>query len=288
METPSDETIRSYLLGQLPESETERLDELSITDDECAERIRAVEHDLVDAFVRGELEDVVLEQVRATYLTTPRRRESIRFARALQSLDEGVDSGDAPAAGRRMSTPGRARRRWPLWLAMAAGVALATTSLWLALDNRALRTRVTSDELRHDRQLREAQALVADATRRPEAGPTPQLRTVATLVLTPQLRSGRQLPTLALNSDTGDVAVQLDLEPVDYPSYTATLVASGDDRVLWRSDRLIARTTSDRQRLDIVLPAAVLNPRSYVIRVSGVSVAGASEIVGEYTFTVVR
>ena len=54
-ETSSVQTIRDYLLGQLPESETERLDELSITDDECAERIRAVEHDLVDAFARGEL-----------------------------------------------------------------------------------------------------------------------------------------------------------------------------------------------------------------------------------------
>ena len=59
-ETYSVQTIRDYLLGQLPESETERLDELTITDDQCAERVRAVEHDLVDAFARGELAGVVL------------------------------------------------------------------------------------------------------------------------------------------------------------------------------------------------------------------------------------
>ena len=84
-ETPSVQTIRDYLLGQLPESETERLDELSITDDECAERIRAVEHDLVDEYARGELQGVVLEQFRSRYLTTPTatRRDSIRRSAAV-------------------------------------------------------------------------------------------------------------------------------------------------------------------------------------------------------------
>jgi hypothetical protein len=287
-ETHSDQTIRGYLLGQLPESETERLDELSITDDECALRIRSVEHDLVDAFARGELKGVVLEQFRSSYLTTPSRRASIRFAQALQSLDETSGSGRASAARPWHTKLARPTRSWSLRLATAAGVVLATTSVWLALDNRMLRERVTNDGLRHDQQLREAEARAADTTRRPSAGPTPPLQAVATLVLAPQLRSGRQLPTLALASVTREVAIQLDLEPVDYPSYTAALVASSEDRVLWRSGRLIARTASDRQRIDLALPAAVLSARSYLIRVSGVSARGASEIVGEYRFDVVR
>ena len=165
---------------------------------------------------------------------------------------------------------------------------LATASVWLVLDNRTLRERATSAELQRDRQLREAEARRAADTPPPPTGREPSPQTVATLVLAPQLRSARQLPTVALAVGTGDLAVQLDLEPVDYPAYDASLVASNGDRIVWRSDRLIARTVGDRKRIDLGLPATVLSPQEYLIRVSGVPARGASEIVGEYRFIVVR
>ena len=123
--------------------------------------------------------------------------------------------------------------------------------------------------------------------RRRAAG-VPSPLTVATLVLAPQLRSARQLPMVALSDGAKELPVRLDLEPVDYPSYTASLVASSGDRQLWRADRLIARTIRGRQTLDLRLPATVLSPQDYLIRVSGVPARGASEIVGEYRFTVAR
>jgi hypothetical protein len=42
------------MVGALPDDETERLDELSITDPSFADRLNAVEYDLVDSYVRGE------------------------------------------------------------------------------------------------------------------------------------------------------------------------------------------------------------------------------------------
>lgn len=287
-ETPSVQTIRDYLLGQLPESETERLDELSVTDEECGERIRAVEHDLADAFARGELHGVVLEQFRSRFLTTPRRREATRFAEALQSLDENSGRDSSSEAGRAPTTVVREPRRWRELLALAAAIMLATASVWLALDNRTLRERVTSAELERDQQLREAEAPRAAEPAPPATISPPLLQTVATLVLAPQLRSGRQLPTVTVAGDTGNVAVQLDLEPVDYPAYDAALVASSGDRVLWRSERLVARTVGDRKRIDVSLPATILSPQEYLIRISGVPARGASAIVGEYRFVVVR
>lgn len=287
-ETYSVQTLRDYLLGQLPESESERLDELSITDDECAERIRAVEHDLIDAFARGELEGAVLEQFRSRYLTTPQGRDATRFAGALQSLDdENSEWGSSSEAGRGRTTRVREPRRWRELLAIAAAVILAAASVWVVLDNRMLRERVTSVEIERDRQLREAEARRATDTAPPPTSREPSPLTIATLVLAPQLRSARQLPTVAL-AGTGDLAVQLDLEPVDYPAYEATLVAANGDRVLWRSDRLIARTVGDLKRIDLGLPARVLSPQEYLIRVSGVPARGAPEIVGEYRFIVAR
>jgi hypothetical protein len=288
------QTLRDYLLGQLPEPEAERLGELSIIDDECAERISAVEHDLVDAFARGELHGVVLEQFRSRYLTTPRGREATRFAEALQSLDENSAWRGSSEAGRAPATLVREKQRWRERLAFAAAVVtLATASAWLVLDNRMLRARVTSaessrDEVQRDRQLREAAATQPAATDPPSTAQSPSSMTVATLVLAPQLRGARRLPTVALASGTGDLAVRLDLEPVDYPAYEAALVASSGDRVLWRADRLMARTVGGRKTIDLRLPATVLSPQDYLIRVSGAPARGASEIVGEYRFTVVR
>ena len=287
-ETYSGETIRAYLLGQLPESETERLDELTFVDDGYAERVRAVEHDLVDAYVRGELAGAVLEQFRSRYLTTPRRQEAIRFARALQSLDVHSTGDLSLDPGRAPATAVPKTRRWRDLLPIAAAVVLAVAGVWLALDNRALRERATSAEIERDRQLREAEAPRTPDTAPPSTGGAPPPVTVATLVLTPQLRSARQQPTLTLTGSGGDVAVQLELEPVDYPAYEAALVAAGGDRIAWRSDRLTARTVGDRQRLDVGLPAALLTPQDYLIRVTGVPARGAPEIVGEYRFTVAR
>ena len=50
-----DEQLVRYLLGSLDEQDTERFDELSVSDDEFAGRLQAVENDLIDAHARGEL-----------------------------------------------------------------------------------------------------------------------------------------------------------------------------------------------------------------------------------------
>ena len=52
---PGDDELVRYLLGQLSDEDTERLDEASIVDDEVAARLRIVETDLIDSYVRGKL-----------------------------------------------------------------------------------------------------------------------------------------------------------------------------------------------------------------------------------------
>ena len=74
---PDDSVLVRYLVGSMPDAEAERLDELSVADDEFALRLSAVEHDLVDAFVNGELSGDVLERFRARYLTSPALRENL-------------------------------------------------------------------------------------------------------------------------------------------------------------------------------------------------------------------
>ena len=58
---PDDYKIELYLVGALAEDETERLDEMSLTDDIFADRLRNVENDLADAYARGELSGALAE-----------------------------------------------------------------------------------------------------------------------------------------------------------------------------------------------------------------------------------
>ena len=50
-----------YLVGDLPAEEAERLDQLSIANDDFAWRLREIENDLVDAYVRSQLSGETLK-----------------------------------------------------------------------------------------------------------------------------------------------------------------------------------------------------------------------------------
>ena len=72
-----------YLLGSLSEDETERLDELSIADDRFAADLHAVEHDLVDAYASGALDEDTRRRFELHYLSSPQGRAKVAFARTL-------------------------------------------------------------------------------------------------------------------------------------------------------------------------------------------------------------
>src|ERR1700722_18106227 len=81
-----DQVLLRYLLGSLPEEEAERLDELSVVDDAIAWRLSAVENDLVDAYVGGQLSGGDLAEFKKCYLSSPRRLQKLEFAEALSSF----------------------------------------------------------------------------------------------------------------------------------------------------------------------------------------------------------
>lgn len=118
----SDRTLIRYLLGDLPPAETEALDERSVVDAEFADRLRGVEHDLADAYARGELPAADRQRWEQTIGTTAAGLEQLRLAEAL-------------AARERRAVPLRFQRRQPrrivkismLWVA-AASLALAVAA----------------------------------------------------------------------------------------------------------------------------------------------------------------
>src|SRR5882757_10811948 len=114
---PDDQQLVRYLLRLLPDEEADRLDEMSISDDALAWRLREVENDLVDAYVSGTLTGETLQRFESSYLSSERRREKVRFAGSfLDAVNRQAGPADTnakpdsvrPAAGRTAAPSSRA------------------------------------------------------------------------------------------------------------------------------------------------------------------------------------
>jgi hypothetical protein len=79
----NDERIVAYLLGELPEEESERFEEECFAGEDWQEEVRAAEHDLVDAYLRGDLTPEQHLHFERNYLTTEKRLKRVATAAAL-------------------------------------------------------------------------------------------------------------------------------------------------------------------------------------------------------------
>jgi hypothetical protein len=275
-QTYDDRLLTRYFLGALSEDETERLDELSIADDEFASRLQVVENDLVDAYVRGELAGETLEQFRSVYLSSAKRREKVQFAEALFRATDL-----RPAVTHRKSP-----RTWlPEWALAAAASLLLFTSGFLLYQNLRLRG-----------EMELAQAAIAALRQRAQTGApsppleksSPQARPVETvaIVLAPLTRGRSAVPVFSLGSEDR-VSLQLELESSDFARYRAVLKDAATGGVLWRSNELEASVRGQSSAVFTSIPAGILKQQNYTIELTGISAGGAAEFAGAYAFRVV-
>ena len=314
--TLNDQTIIQYLLGSLPEAETERLDELSFTSEEFAETLSATEKDLIDAYVQGELRGETLKHFEGRYLASPRLREKVEFADALKIFSARAQTGAKTkrtagwfAALSAYLTP-RPVLQWGL---LVAGLALLFTAVWFVVDNVRLRRQMASaqregaaqreqdllrqiaDQQRSATSERDELARLRDERSRLEqeleafrTKSTPSEHEVLSFVLAPPLRGGGQIPTFKLTPKTRQISVQLELEARDYSAYRVALVNAAGNLVLWRSGNLKPKTSGEHKTLTVSFAGSLLQAQNYMLRVDGVNAGGGSEIVGDYPFRVVR
>jgi hypothetical protein len=311
-----DQTLRGYLFGTLPQDETERLDELSVVDDEFAARLDTVETDLVDAYVRGELAGDTLEKFQTSYMASPRRRERVAFARSLAPFA----SAHVPqsAADRLAAAPGSSSLR--SWLgsfafprfALAGGLAMLLAIGVLLFDNLHLRNtmnQATADRAALQQRERDLEARLNDehASNAGTASELDQVRqslaqaennsigkriaselpvSVAAFVLAPQMRGAGQIPSLSLPQGTTLVDLRLDLETDDYPNYSVTLKSIRTDKVLWHSGKLKAVMNGQTGTLSASVPAKLLKQEIYQIDLTGTPPHVDAELVSTYVFRI--
>jgi hypothetical protein len=271
-----DEAVIQYLLGSATEEQTELLDRLSVADEDFAARLKAVEDDLVDAYVRGELAGEMLERFRTYYLASPLRREKVKFAETL-----------LPLSDKRLPVP---VLRAPVVflrpvLAAAACLLLAAGAYWTYEHSRP------AQPSQRDYAVAGPPAVPAapvpqEPLPAPPAGATPLANIL--FVLAPPTRSGAKLPVLPLPPGTGSVAFRLELEVNDSPFYRAALKDLAGDKVVWRSDELTTEVIKGIPSVFLTVPAALLKTRTYSLDLTGIGASGAAEAIGSYAFRAVR
>lgn len=84
--------IVRYLLGELPEAQQVQIEDSAFHDPQYLDAILAVENDLIDEYVRGEIPPDRREQFGKHFLVPPERRRKVEFARALAAVTAESES----------------------------------------------------------------------------------------------------------------------------------------------------------------------------------------------------
>lgn len=290
-----DGLVIEYLLGTAPDEDAERFDRLSIADDEFASRLQAVEHDLVDAYVRRALPPEILARFESVYFASPRRKAKVEFAKSLLALTDR--SGARPLPGR-PQTDRPSLRAWR-WLPSRAFVGAACVALlvsgYLFYQNVWLRREARQAERaaleRRQRDLRKQldDQRAADASMPPErkAITPPGTLDVLAFVLPPQTRGSSSPTAILVPPGTHRAVFYLELESDDFKEYRSALRDLATNQIVWRSDKLTPRYHgNDGRAVTVSFSSVLLKRGNYTLELTGTGPAGAEEFVASYTFRV--
>lgn len=318
--------IRRYLLGEVTDRERERVERQLMTDRQYLDHILRVEENLMDEYVRGELDLDEREPFETYFLSAPERRDKLEFAGSLNRyIAEARDwkPADVAAADSEGAEP-RDARFWPMRLASRPAMALlAVATLMLAayttmlliqnarlkkqtLDQQpnlsqveeGLRRQLDEQTRRNEELARQLEQLRNEASRveqelsnlKQEKSPhrEPPAPRVASLIIAPgSVRDKGQINRVNLTTHAQQLRLELKLQGEDYQSYRAE-VRTVEGKSIWKEFNLRARQRAGGKSVVATLPAGRLPEGDYLVTLSGASAGGGYEEVATYYFTVIR
>jgi hypothetical protein len=273
-----------YVLGELTEQECDALEEAYFGTTDGFEELQAVEQELMDAYVAGELSPE--RRLRLESRLVPGEQRGVQFARALRGV---LQDRQPPVA--RAEARGR-RRLVPWWTAAAAALSMAAVG-WLAL-------RAPRPEVPPDPGHRETSPPVSS---RPGAqppplgpsstapgrgeGPSDRSRTLSVTLTAGLTRNDRGLKRIVIPAGADRVVFTLVIEDESRTTYRALLQNVSGEALLDVSP-LHERAAGQGRVVDVPVPARVLAEGDYVLQLQSGGGAGRTEDRAEYAFRVAR
>ena len=317
----SENLIARYLLGELSEEQQIEIEDRAFADQKYLASITAVENDLIDEYVRGELSPDARQRFESRFLASAERRKRVEFAKALRTI-----VSESPVPDKRSIQPTKTSWRESLYafingLNPAARLAFVATAIlvvavaaWLFVQTLRLRNQVMSlqaekqsgqnlqqaldaerkrneelnAQLNQEKQQREqTDESLRQLTETPEAKNPAPPPVIASLTLLPGLsRGGGDKPNLDLSNDARLVRLNIGIDPEEQYKTFAVELRTLAGRQVWNRENLAARTRRGTRDVGLTLPATVLKSGEYELRLRGLTDGGGAEDVGFYYFTV--
>lgn len=272
------ERLRRYLLGELPEEESAALEERYFGTDDVFAAVLAAEDELAEEYLRGGLSIHDRERFERRFLSTPDGRRRLGIVRDV--------AGRAPSARWRAA----ARPLEPVRWVAAAAVLASVVAGWSLIRDRHRHPAVAGIAPRAGLP----ETSVPDGAASPHAvtSPAPPPPGPAEAVLSVTLVAGLAREPGAgmafeIPVSTSTVRLRLLLPSDGYERYRVSLqTPEGSERASY--DGLAPRGKVPRRRIDVLVPAVLLAPGTYVAIVSGLAADGRLEAASEYVFRVTR
>ena len=301
--TPDEERLIGYLLGQLSPEEQAGIEERYLSDPEFHQELRAAERELIDRYVRGEVQREPFER---QFLSSPSRRQRVEFARALMQSSAGQSATARESRGPADKLSRWSRLQWYFgttrynWLPVAAMlVVLVGASLLLV--RRSFSpipdTSTSTSTADAGRDVPPPPKPIGPSPEGGQAQPTPPgpdagvtrgrgrepASGVVALALMPSLARAADAapPTLVIDGNSAAVRLELHLETGGYDGYRV-VVATPEGVEVWRGEGVKPDPQRGNERLVVRLPATRFTNGDYVVRVRGLR--GALEVEGEESY----
>jgi hypothetical protein len=293
-----DELLRSYLLDEISEPETDALERRLLADDELFDLLESLEAELLAAAGRGELSAAETKRVLRRLASSPRGQERLALARSLNTMADR--SAAAPASRRVLPFLRRALPSKAVWGSLAAAAALLLVVCLQFAQQRFIeeapvplvseysasqRPAPSTAPKKSTSSVAEKKNPQSEVAQKEDPQAPLERRQPAVLVLSlATLRGGaEEVDELRIPADTERVEIQLDIEGMEDLGPFHAAVRSEGNTAIWEKGNLEPRKLEWGSALVLEIPADRLPEGDYKV-----TVTGGTEEVGTEDFKVVR
>ena len=254
--TENDE-VRQYLLGNLSDSARERIDRHVLNEAEINEELQATEDELIDQYLSHKLGAREREQFETHFLVTRERQRKLLFGQTLRSY-----LGSLPVVPHRDSSRSVAAYFSQFKLFVRRPVVIASIIFAVALGVLGVYWLVSH---------------------------RPGRVTGATLAITlgpgSSRANGEKIKRIEVPASYSSVEVRLEMGTNEYPNYEVELLRERQSLNTYK--KLQALQNDGAYVLPLGIPANMLVPGDYTLKLSGVTNSGQTEFREQYLFRVI-
>ena len=304
-----EKTIKRYLLGTLPLMDLQAFEEKLMTEEDIFQQLLLQEDELIEDYLGSELSPEEKERFEKHFLMAPERRQKLAFAQTLSSYiaTSTVAAEVVQQESFLKSIASLFRRQRPgLQVAVALGaLVLVLTFSWsirevwkLHRETEELKSQQIASqntEINLNRQLTEMQSrnqeILEQLSQQSQLGPehssgSSEPGTSISLPLSPGLvRDLGGMKKISIPQSAKLVELSLSLIDEEYPKYRGMIYGVGGEELMALSGIAPARKGGSSLVL-VPVPASLLSPGDYYVKLSGQPRGGPAEEIGKYYFRV--